>query len=358
MQLFSAIRFHALAALSAVLLSIAPLAALAQDRPAKALAPPRFEPTPENIALRDDFIRGNVNFTLLHEIGHLLVWAYDLPVLGREEDAADQFATNHLTRLALSDAVDAPNQAELALGPPQFHQLIKRLHRLQDTRDITRKLALSLVNVEGPATYFSIMGAVRPNGLGAVNWWDEHGVDEQRAARVKCLSYGALFQRLPGLAEVWAIPEDMRQRCVRDAAASKQGLDKLLGPWFAQADYLNETLPPDSPFVIPGASKRPSGFGPKAMSVDVHIDERVRGRRESEFFRTLVTPRVMQLVLSKYKPSPKMEPGPIAVYIKECGASNAYFSPANQSITLCTELIASYWAAGEAIVAHWASAQK
>ena len=36
------------------------------------------------------FVTANAEFTLLHEMGHLLINELQLPVLGREEDAADQ----------------------------------------------------------------------------------------------------------------------------------------------------------------------------------------------------------------------------------------------------------------------------
>src|SRR5690554_4191597 len=39
------------------------------------------------------FTLNNTRHTLLHEIGHLFVDQFDLPVLGKEEDAVDTFAT-------------------------------------------------------------------------------------------------------------------------------------------------------------------------------------------------------------------------------------------------------------------------
>src|SRR5437016_10311484 len=39
------------------------------------------------------FVAGNMLFVLLHETGHALVTEMGLPVLGREEDAADAYAT-------------------------------------------------------------------------------------------------------------------------------------------------------------------------------------------------------------------------------------------------------------------------
>jgi hypothetical protein len=40
-----------------------------------------------------EFVAGNVLFTLGHELGHAVVSEFNLPVLGREEDAVDAFGT-------------------------------------------------------------------------------------------------------------------------------------------------------------------------------------------------------------------------------------------------------------------------
>src|SRR5689334_22528436 len=39
------------------------------------------------------FVAGNMLFVVLHELGHALISDLGLPVLGREEDAADAFAS-------------------------------------------------------------------------------------------------------------------------------------------------------------------------------------------------------------------------------------------------------------------------
>jgi Putative metallopeptidase len=43
-----------------------------------------------------EFVAGNMLFALLHEAGHAVVNELGLPVLGREEDAADSFAATRL----------------------------------------------------------------------------------------------------------------------------------------------------------------------------------------------------------------------------------------------------------------------
>src|SRR5262245_19776632 len=63
---------------------------------------PRFQNISEQ-ELRDhvEFVAGNLIFATVHEVGHMLISEMGLPVLGREEDAADAFAT--LTGLKLDN---------------------------------------------------------------------------------------------------------------------------------------------------------------------------------------------------------------------------------------------------------------
>ena len=56
--------------------------------------------TPEQIRDGVEFAIGNVLFVLLHETGHALISDLEIPVLGREEDAADQLATVMALKMA------------------------------------------------------------------------------------------------------------------------------------------------------------------------------------------------------------------------------------------------------------------
>src|ERR1700746_997206 len=54
-----------------------------------------------------EFVTGNMLFALLHELGHAHIQERALPVLGREEDAADSYAIAALLKMAtdVSDGV-------------------------------------------------------------------------------------------------------------------------------------------------------------------------------------------------------------------------------------------------------------
>src|SRR5262249_60885285 len=46
-----------------------------------------------------EFVVGNTLFALVHEVGHALISEMGLPVLGREEDAADTYAVLAMLRV-------------------------------------------------------------------------------------------------------------------------------------------------------------------------------------------------------------------------------------------------------------------
>src|SRR5260370_5618006 len=46
-----------------------------------------------------EFVAGNMLFVLLHELGHAAMHEMGLPILGREEDQADNFAIVNLLKI-------------------------------------------------------------------------------------------------------------------------------------------------------------------------------------------------------------------------------------------------------------------
>lgn len=89
-----------------------------------------------------EFVIGNMLFALLHEMGHAHIQEMGLPVLGREEDAADSYAVI----------------AMLKVGTDASH------------------------NVLVQATKGWFLSAERDQKEGApLAFYDEHGMDKQRA---------------------------------------------------------------------------------------------------------------------------------------------------------------------------------
>jgi hypothetical protein len=167
-------------------------AAAADNRPAEA-AESRSQPAPPRSGVYADdaaaFALGNVLFILYHEIGHALISQYQLPVLGREEDAVDQFAALLLV----------PQE-----GEPD-----------QDASILTDAIA----------GWF--LSSARTS-LAEIAWWGEHGPDQQRAYQIACLLYGSSPGAYDALADEIALPPERRERCPQDFQSVEQSWGVLL----------------------------------------------------------------------------------------------------------------------------------
>jgi hypothetical protein len=138
-----------------------------------------------------DFVMGNVAFILFHELGHAMISEFQLPVLGREEDAVDNFASMLLT----PDNEDPEMDASI------------------------------LVNAM--AGWFASAEMIAPEDI---PWWDEHGPDQQRAYQIGCVLYGSKAGAYDELAEAIGLPEERRERCPAEYQAVSTGWSQLLAP--------------------------------------------------------------------------------------------------------------------------------
>jgi len=135
------------------------------------------------------FVVGNLLFVLLHEMGHVQVTEMGLPVLGREEDAADSYAA--VKMLALKDAFSDRVLTEAARG--WFYS---------DRRD----------RMEGVPIAF----------------YDSHGLSRQRAYQIVCYMVGSDPGKFADLAEEAGLPEDRRRTCRGDFNNADWSWTKLL----------------------------------------------------------------------------------------------------------------------------------
>ena len=124
-----------------------------------------------------EFVAGNLIFVLGHEAGHAVIRQMDIPVTGREEDAADIFAT--LMALMCTDAFADRVLANAALG---WFFSDRRGRRRGDKLD----------------------------------YYDEHGLDLQRAYGVVCLMVGSNMTKFAGVATAAKLPATRQQTCVDD----------------------------------------------------------------------------------------------------------------------------------------------
>ncbi|RRV81211.1 hypothetical protein EGJ13_17105 [Stutzerimonas stutzeri] len=124
------------------------------------------------------FTVANAEFTLMHEMGHLLISELQLPVLGREEDAADQLGFMGLFLLQQEQHRD------------DFYA------KLMDVADYWR---MEWQNAERDGSPVPV--------------WDSHALDAQRFYNIACLAYGSDPDRLDWVLEVSGLPVERALYC-------------------------------------------------------------------------------------------------------------------------------------------------
>jgi hypothetical protein len=144
-----------------------------------------------------EFVSGNMLFVLLHELSHAAVAQMDLPVLGREEDAADAFAATRLIAVgaAFSDRV----VIESAKG-----------WFMADRRD----------KKEGDT----------------VAYYDEHGLNQVRAYQIVCYLVGFDKLKFKDLATETKLPQDRQDSCAKDYGKASKSWDAVLKPHLRAPD--------------------------------------------------------------------------------------------------------------------------
>ena len=128
-------------------------------------------------------------FVLLHEFGHALIDVYDLPVLGKEEDAADSVATVFLTQTV-------HNGAEYAFDAARFFDALSAQQR---------RLA--------PSAYF-----------------DEHSLDKQRAYSIVCWIAGSGDDDMAEVRRLRILSDARLQTCPSEYQQKVRSWDELLAP--------------------------------------------------------------------------------------------------------------------------------
>ncbi len=138
---------------------------------------------------------GNTLVLLSHELGHVLIAEMHLPLLGREEDAADTYAALRMLTFGTSFS-----QHELAQAAQGWF--------LNDRRD--QEIG------EKPLYY------------------DEHNLSQQRAYQILCLMVGSDPDKFKGLADQMKMPEERQRTCKRDFAKTSEGWQTVLKPWLRE----------------------------------------------------------------------------------------------------------------------------
>ena len=149
-----------------------------------ALAQDDVEVTPEGFAVNNSYS------ALYHEFVHLFVDQFQLPILGNEEYVADAIAT----LLILAETGDAAYD-------------------------------ISFDTVDGYLRSSEIFGVAE---LDEVDFNDEHGMDQQRAAQMTCLLVGGDPENYAALAEQMGMEAERQEGCAGEYDQATRGWDAMM----------------------------------------------------------------------------------------------------------------------------------
>lgn len=229
------------------------------------------------------FVTTNSEFTLLHEMGHLLIHELKLPVLGREEDAADQ-----LGFIGLFLIYDRQQTPDFPM-------------RLLDVADYWR---LEWQRAKQPEE--------------EIYAWDSHALDEQRFYNIACLAYGSDPKNLEWIIEMTGLPEERAFYCQDEY---EQAVHAAL--WFREHFKRSAQQPIEHRIQV--IYETP----PQHLEGGSDLLERVKAsgeleavaKRASEFFAL---------------------PRDLTLRVKSCGAPDSWYNTISGELTLCYERIAHF----------------
>ena len=222
-----------------------------------------------------EFVFGNVLFVAAHELGHALVSEMKLPILGREEDAADVFAI--LTALWMGDQLS---------------------HRVLEDAAKGWFLAARRDKREGRA----------------LDYYERHGLNEQRAYQIVCLMVGSDPVRFKALADETKLPQDRRRTCVWDYETVVGSWENVLAPHRRAADQPRTHID----------TRYEEGKGVLAIS------ERI-------FRATRFLEAVAEHIAERY-----VWPARIEFEMRTCGDANARWVIAQRRLYICYELVREF----------------
>lgn len=148
------------------------------------------------------FVRANVEFTLFHELGHMVIDELELPVLGTEEDAADRIAV--------------------------IAMLLR--HRAQPAEEVIPWLFA----VAGDWYTEWELGDGRRGGA-AIPYWAQHPLEIQRFHNIVCLVFGSDPETLAGLVDTELLPFPRAMSCEREYRLAKRAVQWVLATYGPEA---------------------------------------------------------------------------------------------------------------------------
>ncbi|OUS13206.1 hypothetical protein A9Q89_04260 [Gammaproteobacteria bacterium 53_120_T64] len=230
-----------------------------------------------------DFLLANLEFTLLHEFGHLIIEEFKLPVLGMEEDAAD--------RLAII--------------------VMMREHQHESAADFIPWL-LSVAG--GWYTEWELKEGPKVK----LDYWDNHNLEIQRFHNIVCLIVGGHTDLLEDVMDTEFLPFDRAVSCDYEYKQARHALNWL------QSSYGQKSI-----------------VALKMDAVKVFYKTPREGENKA-IFELIKTSQVAEKWAQKLSSSFKF-PRPISVEFDNCfGLPDAFWHAPTASVTICYELLSHF----------------
>ncbi len=227
-----------------------------------------------------DFMLANLEFTLLHEFGHLLIEEFKLPVLGMEEDAADRIAIT----------------------------IMMKAHRHESAEKAIPWL-------------FSVAGGwyaeweLKKEAQDKVVYWDNHNLEIQRFHNIVCLVFGGNADLLESLMDTEFLPFERAMSCEYEYKQALHAVDWIRTNYGQKAVAELKTDTMKVTYEKPNAGQNKMIFELlKSSSVTENWAKRLSSRFEF--------------------------PRPISIEFENCASEpDAYWHAPTASITICYELL-------------------
>jgi hypothetical protein len=240
----------------------------------------------EDAARLTSFVVGNLLFVLVHELGHAVISQLNLPVLGREEDAADSFATLSM----------------LFVGTELSHTVLRETARgLMMTADRDKS------SEQLPAMY------------------DEHSLDTQRAFQIVCLMVGSDPKKFRDVAAIGRMPPERQETCSDDFGQAADSWETLLS---------GRRNPAAKSRFLAGQSSARKG------SADIKV--RYIGQETGPAFQSVLKTAGVLETVARFGREILSLPRPMTIKAMKCGEPNAYWDGKDREIVLCFELVGEF----------------
>ncbi len=227
------------------------------------------------------FVQANVQWTVGHEIGHALIDQLDLPVFGREEDAADMLGAMLLVL-----------RRDIGLQP-DFRARLKAIADgwlLEWIDDVELQRAIP--------------------------YWDSHSLDIQRLFTFTCLIYGSDPSHLEDLADTATLPVERALYCPDEYALAARSID-----WVAR-----NFGRPEGAAIEPGAGRFKVVFDKVGSEDYADLIEIVKA---DPFLEESAEHLSRRLRL----------PRDITIVFTDCGNAEAFYNERTVEIVMCYSLL-------------------